>query len=317
MPAGPPGPAGMRGAAVAFVEPLVKLLRWGGVLGSAPPEERGTGQAMPKSHKPSETKGGPAKKAAPAKEAGSAAPVRAAKAAGGAAKTAGPPKGAKPQATPKGVVDAAPAKKPATGKASGASAKTSGASAKEATSAVAAPGSAAATDGGPGQAGSGATKAAEPAKAAPPKATTASHPKKSPPARVADQSPAEDDQPSDAFLVEQRALLYEERSGYVRQADELKAEADSLALEHEPGDVQFDEEGGEGGTSNVDRELDLVLSAQARSAIMEIDRALLKIDAGTYGTCEQCGRPIPQARLKALPYAALCVACKSGGLSRR
>jgi len=119
------------------------------------------------------------------------------------------------------------------------------------------------------------------------------------------------------FLVEQRTLLLEERSNYTRQAEELKAEADSLALEHEPGDVQFDEEGGEGGTSNVDRELDLVLSAQARGAVVEIDRALAKIDTGHYGTCEQCGQPIPQARLKALPYAALCVGCKSGGLSRR
>ncbi|HEX3426566.1 MAG TPA: TraR/DksA C4-type zinc finger protein [Acidimicrobiales bacterium] len=119
------------------------------------------------------------------------------------------------------------------------------------------------------------------------------------------------------FLAEQRQLLMAERDSYTKQADELKAEADSLALEHEPGDVQFDEEGGEGGTSNVDRELDLVLSAQARGAVVEIDRALAKIDAGTYGVCEQCGQPIPQARLKALPYAALCVACKSGGLSRR
>ena len=119
------------------------------------------------------------------------------------------------------------------------------------------------------------------------------------------------------FLVEQRALLMQERDSYTKQAEELKAEADSLALEHEPGDVQFDEEGGEGGTSNVDRELDLVLSAQARGAVLEIDRALAKIDTGTYGVCEQCGQPIPHARLKALPYAALCVACKSGGLSRR
>jgi DnaK suppressor protein len=119
------------------------------------------------------------------------------------------------------------------------------------------------------------------------------------------------------FLAEQRQLLMAERDSYTKQADELKAEADSLALEHEPGDVQFDEEGGEGGTSNVDRELDLVLSAQARGAVVEIDRALAKIDAGNYGVCEQCGQPIPQARLKALPYAALCVACKSGGLSRR
>jgi DnaK suppressor protein len=121
----------------------------------------------------------------------------------------------------------------------------------------------------------------------------------------------------DGFLAEQRHLLLQERESYTKQADELKAEADSLALEHEPGDVQFDEEGGEGGTSNVDRELDLVLSAQARGAVVEIDRALAKIESGSYGMCEQCGQPIPPARLQALPYAALCVACKSGGLSRR
>lgn len=119
------------------------------------------------------------------------------------------------------------------------------------------------------------------------------------------------------FLEEQRILLVDERVSYTKQAEELKAEADSLALEHEPGDVQFDEEGGEGGTSNVDRELDLVLSAQARAAVVEIDRALAKIETGSYGMCEQCGQPIPQARLQALPYASLCVACKSGGLSRR
>jgi DnaK suppressor protein len=120
-----------------------------------------------------------------------------------------------------------------------------------------------------------------------------------------------------AFLAAQREALLAERATYTAQAEELKAQADSLALEHEPGDVQFDEEGGEGGTSNVDRELDLVLSAQARQAVEEIDRALAKIDAGTYGTCERCGQPIPEARLEALPHAALCVACKSGGLSSR
>lgn len=119
------------------------------------------------------------------------------------------------------------------------------------------------------------------------------------------------------FLVAQRERLTGERNTYLRSANELKAQADSLALEHEPGDVQFDEEGGEGGTSNVDRELDLVLSAQALAAVNEIDFALEKIVAGTYGLCEQCGQPIPEARLEALPHAALCVACKSGGLSSR
>jgi DnaK suppressor protein len=138
-----------------------------------------------------------------------------------------------------------------------------------------------------------------------------------PPAKstAASKSKPRDDRA--AFLASQRQLLLDERANYIRSADALKAQADSLALEHEPGDVQFDEEGGEGGTSNVDRELDLVLSAQARAAAAEIDRALAKIQAGTYGLCEQCGQPIPDARLQALPQAALCVACKSGGLSSR
>jgi DnaK suppressor protein len=121
----------------------------------------------------------------------------------------------------------------------------------------------------------------------------------------------------DRFLIDQRAELITERATYVEAAEALRLEAEALAEDMEPGDIQFDEESGEGDTLNVERERDLALSAQARAAVDEIDRALAKMDAGTYGVCERCGNPIPKARLKALPYAALCVACKSGGLSRR
>jgi DnaK suppressor protein len=119
------------------------------------------------------------------------------------------------------------------------------------------------------------------------------------------------------FLEEQRAVLLAERAVYQEQADALRAEADSLAQEREPGDVQFDEESGEGGTVTVDRERDLALSAQAMAAVDEIEEALDRIAKKTYGACERCLQPIMKARLRALPYARLCVACKSGGLSRR
>jgi DnaK suppressor protein len=119
------------------------------------------------------------------------------------------------------------------------------------------------------------------------------------------------------FLDEQRDLLLEERVTYQQQADDLRAEAESLALDREPGDVQFDEESGEGGTVAVDRERDLTLSAQALATIDEINFALTTIETKMYGACENCGQPIPKARLRALPYARLCVACKSGGLHRR
>jgi DnaK suppressor protein len=120
-----------------------------------------------------------------------------------------------------------------------------------------------------------------------------------------------------AFLERQRTLLHDERVTYVEQAKALRAEAESLVEEMEPGDIQFDEESGEGGTVTVDRERDLALSAQALAAVEEIDAALEKIERGTYGICENCGELIPAARLEALPYARLCIACKSGGLSRR
>ena len=130
-------------------------------------------------------------------------------------------------------------------------------------------------------------------------------------------SPARPYESDAKFLDEQRQALLDERAVYVGQAADLKAEADSLAADREPGDVQFDEESGEGGTFTVDRERDLALSAQALAAVEEIDAALERIDLATYGACERCQQPIPKSRLRALPYARLCVACKSGGLSRR
>jgi DnaK suppressor protein len=119
------------------------------------------------------------------------------------------------------------------------------------------------------------------------------------------------------FLEEISELLAEERAIYQEQATSLRAEADSLALEREPGDVQFDEESGEGGTVTVDRERNLALSGQAALAVEEIDYAAQRVADKTYGYCERCFQPIPKPRLRALPYARLCVACKSGGLSRR
>ncbi len=161
-----------------------------------------------------------------------------------------------------------------------------------------------------------ATDGRSPAKPAATKAPAkvAAKPPAKPAAKRAEPGPYAKDA---KFLDEQRVLLEAERAIYQEQAADLKAEADSLAQEREPGDVQFDEESGEGGTVTVDRERDLALSAQALVAVEEIDLALARVRDRSYGACERCHQPIPKPRLRALPYARLCVACKSGGLSRR
>jgi RNA polymerase-binding transcription factor DksA len=153
-----------------------------------------------------------------------------------------------------------------------------------------------------------AAKKATPAKATAKKATaTKAAAKKATPAKAtAKKAPAKKAASLDKFTLQQRDLLLAERQDHLDQAEEM-----------EPGDADFGEEGGEGGTLSVDRERDLLLSAQARAVIEDIDDALAKIDAGTYGICESCGKPIVKDRLRAIPHARLCVACKTGGLSRR
>lgn len=60
------------------------------------------------------------------------------------------------------------------------------------------------------------------------------------------------------------------------------------------------------GTDNFDREFALSLVSNEQEVLYEIDEALHRIDAGTYGICEMTGRPIEIERLKVLPYARYC-----------
>ncbi|MEZ5320525.1 MAG: hypothetical protein R2698_00260 [Microthrixaceae bacterium] len=118
------------------------------------------------------------------------------------------------------------------------------------------------------------------------------------------------------FLEAQRKLLLEERSQYAQQADVLMAEAQALTANREPGDVQFDEESGEGDSLAVERDQDLELSARARQTVEDIDAALARIDAGTYGICVVSGLAIPAERLEAIPWAVERVEYKVGGFGR-
>ncbi|MEP7113474.1 MAG: hypothetical protein ABI862_09435 [Ilumatobacteraceae bacterium] len=119
------------------------------------------------------------------------------------------------------------------------------------------------------------------------------------------------------FLTAQKVLLLEEKAALTGQAVRLEDEANSLIEESEMGDVQFDDEGGEGDTMVVERERDLALSAQARQTIADIDTALGRLTTGHYGYSTESGRPIPRERLEAIPWATMLVEEKVGGIGRR
>jgi RNA polymerase-binding transcription factor DksA len=119
------------------------------------------------------------------------------------------------------------------------------------------------------------------------------------------------------FLKAQKDLLIAEREALVGQADRLEDEANSLIEDGEMGDVQFDDESGEGDTMVVERERDLALSAQARQTVADIDAALERLGNGTYGYSVHSGKPIPRERLEAIPWATELVEEKVGGIGRR
>src|SRR5262249_989962 len=98
------------------------------------------------------------------------------------------------------------------------------------------------------------------------------------------------------------------------EADELRAEigkgessiADRLGDSvSDAGDDQADV-----GAKTYEREHELSLTYNARDLLAQSERALARIEAGTYGSCESCGQPIGKARLKAFPRATLCVSCQ-------
>ncbi len=103
-----------------------------------------------------------------------------------------------------------------------------------------------------------------------------------------------------------RDELVAERAGLLEQVTELDAEAD-VNRWREGG---FDDDPADAGSASYERETAQSLSNHARGLLLQIDDALARMDEGTYGTCERCGKSIELERLEALPSATLCLDCK-------
>ncbi len=64
-------------------------------------------------------------------------------------------------------------------------------------------------------------------------------------------------------------------------------------------------------TDNYDREFALDLASNERDIVFKIDDALRRIEEGKFGACEECKKKISARRLKAMPYATMCISCQS------
>ena len=94
------------------------------------------------------------------------------------------------------------------------------------------------------------------------------------------------------------------------KARKLESELARLAAPPpESESISFGKRVGDGTSMAVDRLVDVAAHDKMRAQLADVRRALEKITDGTYGACDRCGRPVSHERLKALPWAVLCVAC--------
>jgi DnaK suppressor protein len=91
--------------------------------------------------------------------------------------------------------------------------------------------------------------------------------------------------------------------------------ADELAKLTKPpeagSNLSFGKRIGEGTTEAVERISSTAAARSIAATLAQVDRALEKVDEGTYGRCDNCGQPITSERLEAIPFATLCVTCSA------
>lgn len=100
-----------------------------------------------------------------------------------------------------------------------------------------------------------------------------------------------------------RSALEEERDRLIAILAEFERERREVRLAETSAEHNADPENADGGSLTFQLEMEFSKEGNARDLLRKVDKALERLDDGTYGTCEVSGKPIPLARLEALPYA--------------
>ncbi len=108
-----------------------------------------------------------------------------------------------------------------------------------------------------------------------------------------------------------REMLEKERQRMVHQIRNIDASQDQDESEALSELSDYDDHPADVATETFEREKDRALRTNAQRTVERIDSALRKMERGTYGLCDICGKEIPAGRLDAVPYATLCVKCQT------
>jgi DnaK suppressor protein len=109
-----------------------------------------------------------------------------------------------------------------------------------------------------------------------------------------------------------REALLEERRRVEAAIENLHADHPGTISDETGEDAVYDNHLADTATETYDRELDYTLEENSEHVLAEIEAALKRIEEDTYGVCSNCGKPIPEERLEALPWATLCIGCQRG-----
>ncbi len=108
-----------------------------------------------------------------------------------------------------------------------------------------------------------------------------------------------------------KKMLLQERAKITGEIHRLSEDTLSSSQRDSSGDLSgYAMHMADVGTDTFQRDIELGLVSREQEILYRIDEALQMIEEGTYGKCVECGKPIKESRLRAVPFAKLCIACQ-------
>ena len=107
-----------------------------------------------------------------------------------------------------------------------------------------------------------------------------------------------------------RQLLITERSKVAKEIRSIAQDATKSPREASGDLSAYTVHMADMAADTYERELSMNIASSEQEVLYQIDDALKRLDDGSFGVCQQCSQPISMSRLKAVPYASLCIGCQ-------